>query len=107
MKVILHVKARKEVDNIEVFDRIPMATKLYEKAGMPHKFDENTKKLSWKIDRLNAGEERIFSYIIYSTLKIVGRLELQPATAHFVTGGKSTYVNSNRTFFMSEIHPRE
>ncbi len=107
LKVILHVKARKEVDNIEVFDRIPMATKLYEKAGMPHKFDENTKKLSWKIDRLNAGEERIFSYIIYSTLKIVGRLELQPATAHFVTGGKSTYVNSNRTFFMSEIHPRE
>jgi hypothetical protein len=106
LKVILHIKARKALDNIEIFDRIPMATKLYEKAGMPHKFDEHLGRLSWKIDRLNAGEDRIFSYIIYSTIRIVGRLELSPATAHFVKDGKPQYVNSNRTFFMSEIHPR-
>lgn len=106
LKVILHVKARKSVDNIEIFDRIPRATKLYEKAGMPHKFDERIGCLSWKIDRLNAGEERVFSYIIYSTIRIVGRLELSPATARFVQDGKSTYVHSNRTYFVSDIHLR-
>lgn len=106
LKVMLHVKARKPLDNIEIFDRIPMATKLYEKAGMPHKFEDKIGKLSWKIDRLNAGEERIFSYIIYSNIRIVGRLELPPATVHFVKDGKPQYISSNRTFFMSDIHPR-
>ena len=106
LKVILNLKARKAVDNIEVFDRIPMATKLYQKAGMPHGFDEKNGKLSWKVDRLNAGEDRIFSYIIYSHLRIVGRLELPPATAHFVKDGKPTYIHSNRTYFISDIAPR-
>ncbi|HLF53740.1 MAG TPA: hypothetical protein VI544_01035 [Candidatus Nanoarchaeia archaeon] len=106
LKITLQVKARKPIDNIELFDRIPMATKLYTKTGMPHKFDERLGRLSWKIDRLNSGEERIFSYIIYSTIRIVGRLELSPATAHFVQDGKPTYVHSNRTYFVSDIHPR-
>jgi hypothetical protein len=106
LKIMLNLKARKAVDNIEIFDRIPMATKLYQKAGMPHGFDEKNGKLSWKIDRLNAGEDRIFSYIIYSNLRIVGRLELSPATAHFVKDGKPTYIHSNRTYFVSDIAPR-
>ena len=106
LKVTLHLKARKPIENIELFDRIPMATKLYEKAGMPHKFDEKLGRLNWKIERLSAGEERIFSYIIYSTLRIVGRLELAPATAHFSHEGKSTYIRSNRTYFISDVQPR-
>jgi len=106
LKVILNLKAKKAVDNIEIFDRIPMATKLYQKAGMPHGFDEKNGKLSWKVDKLNAGEDRIFSYIIYSNIRIVGRLELSPATAHFVKEGKPTYIHSNRTYFVSDIAPR-
>jgi hypothetical protein len=106
LKVMLNLKAKKAVDNIEIFDRIPMATKLYQKAGMPHGFDEKNGKLSWKIDRLNAGEDRIFSYIIYSNIRIVGRLELSQATAHFVKDGKPSYIHSNRTFFVSDIAPR-
>ena len=106
LKVMLNLKAKKAVDNIEIFDRIPMATKLYQKAGMPHGFDEKNGKLSWKVDRLNAGEDRIFSYIIYSNIRIVGRLELSPAVAHFVKDGKPTYIHSNRTYFISDIAPR-
>lgn len=106
IKVMLHLKARKLVESVEIFDRIPMAMKLYEKAGMPHKFDEGLRRLSWKVERVNAGEERVFSYIFYSPIRVVGRIELSPATVHFVKGGKSGYVHSNRTFFMSEIHQR-
>lgn len=106
LKVMLHLKARKSVDSVEIFDRIPMAMKIYEKAGMPHKFDDKLGRLSWKVERMNAGEERVFSYIIYSAIRVVGRLELAPATVHFVKDRKSQYVSSNRTFFMSEIHPR-
>jgi hypothetical protein len=105
LKVILHVKARTSVDNIEVYDHVPSAMKLFDKAGMPHKID-GMGRLSWKIDKLNGGEDRIFSYIIYSPIRIVGRLELSPATAHFTKGSKSKHVASNRTYFMSEIHPR-
>ncbi len=106
LKVILHVKARKPVESIELFDRIPMATKLYEKFGMPHDFNEKLGRLSWKIEKLNSGEERVFSYIIYSTIRIVGRLELSPATARFLHEGKSEYVHSNRTYFVSDVQPR-
>lgn len=106
LKVFINVKARKSIENVEIFDRIPHVMKLYEKAGMPHKYEEHLKKLSWKIERLTAGEERVFSYIIYSPITVVGRIELAPATGHFVKDGKSEYVYSNRTFFMSEIHPR-
>jgi hypothetical protein len=105
LKVMLHIKARSSVDNIEIYDRIPGAMKLFEKAGMPHKID-GMGRLTWKIDRLNGGEDRIFSYIIYSPIRIVGRLELSPAVVHFAKGGKSKYISSNRTYFMSEIHPR-
>ena len=106
LKVIINVKTKNRVENVELFDRIPLAAKLYQGSGMPHKFDERTGKLSWVVNGLNSGEERIFSYIIYSKLRIVGRLELPVATAHFVKDGKSAYVHSNKAYFASEIAPR-
>ncbi len=106
LKVMLNVKARTAVDNVEIYDRIPSAMKLFERTGMVNNIDERTGKLVWKVDKLNAGEDRIFSYIIYSPLGIVGRVELSPATTHFVKGGKSKYVSSNRTYFVSDITPR-
>ena len=100
LKVTLHVKAKKHTDNIQVIDRLPEMTKLYEKFGKMHdRIDHATKRMFWNITRLNAGEERVFSYIIYSGLNIMGRFELPNATAVFEQEGKQVEVWSNKAYF--------
>ncbi|MEK6850394.1 MAG: hypothetical protein AABX85_02370, partial [Nanoarchaeota archaeon] len=103
LKVKLHVKAKKYIENVQLIDRLPGMTRLYEKFGvMPDKIDAATKRLFWNVERLNAGEERVYSYIIYSKVRVVGRFELPAATATYLREGKTEQVFSNRTFFVAE-----
>ena len=103
LKVTLSVKAKKYVENIQVIDRLPGMTQLYEKFGIrPDKIDAATKRLFWNIDRLNSGEERVYSYIIYSKVNVVGRFELPSATAVYQRDGNTEQILSNRTFFVAE-----
>jgi hypothetical protein len=103
LKVTLRVKARKHVEDIQVIDMLPGMTMLYEKFGIkPDKIDHAPRRIHWKIDRLNAGEERVYSYIIYSKVRIVGRFELPSATAIFEREGRTHEVLSNRAFFLAD-----
>lgn len=103
LKINLQVKARKHVDRVQIIDTLPMMTSLYEKFGKhPDRIDKNTRKLFWNVGKLSAGEERFFSYIIYSKLNVVGRFELPAATVIFECEGKTEEVWSNKTFFVSE-----
>ena len=103
LKIQLRVKARKAVDGVQVIDRMPGMSKLYDKLGRrPDKIDEATRRLFWNINHLNKGEERVFSYIVYSKLKVMGRFELPTAMAIFTKDGKRQEVTSNRAFFVSE-----
>jgi hypothetical protein len=103
LKVTLRVKARKHIDNVQIIDSLPSMTKLYEKFGkMPDRIDSGTRRMFWNIDRLAKGEERVYSYVIYSSLRVVGRFELPAATAVFEKDGKTTEVWSNKAFFASE-----
>jgi hypothetical protein len=102
LKVNVRVKARKHVDKIQIVDSLPGMTKLYEKSGrLPDKVDHASRRVYWNIPSLNAGEERLFSYIVYSTVKVVGRFELPAATAVFEHEGKTKEAWSNRTFFVA------
>jgi hypothetical protein len=104
LKVRIYVRARRFVEDIRVTDRLPGMTMLYERFGnKPNKIDHSMRKLFWNIDKLNVGEERVFSYIVYSKLKVVGKFELPPAAASFSREGKTNHVVSNRTFFISGI----
>ncbi|MEK6927288.1 MAG: hypothetical protein AABX11_02545 [Nanoarchaeota archaeon] len=108
LKVRIGVKARSHVDRIQVIDRLPGMTKLYEKFGIkPDKIDPMTRRIFWNVSRLQAGEERVFSYIIYSTVNVVGRFELPATTAIYEKDGKTHEVLSNRAFFMSEMSSQE
>lgn len=103
LKVSLHVKARKYVEKIQVIDQLPAMAKLYEKFGKsPDRIDHSARRMYWNIESLNAGEERVYTYIIYSKMKVVGRFELPPASAIFDYKGKMQEVWSNRAFFVSE-----
>ena len=108
LKVRLHVKARKHVDKVQLIDRLPGMTKLYEEYGIkPDRIEESTRRLFWNIDRMSAGEERVFSYVIYSKLNVIGRFELPAATGIYEFNGKTFEVWSNRAFFASETDKTE
>jgi len=103
LKVALRVKARKNVKNIIISDRIPGHAKVYNKFGIPpHRIDESSRKLEWDISQMNAGEERVFTYIIYSKINIVGSFELPAASASFEHEGQREHIFSNKTHFAAE-----
>lgn len=103
LKVALRVKAHKTVSNLTVIDRIPGHAKVFNKFGIqPHRIDESTRKLEWDISRLNAGEERVFTYVIYSKINIIGSFELPAASVSFEHNGQKDHVFSNKTYFAAE-----
>ncbi len=103
LKIRLHVKANKHLENVELSDQIPATTKLYEKFGKhPDKIDEHSRKIHWNLGSLNSGEEQVFSYIIYSKLKVIGRFELPLAHTSFEHNGNVEHVSSNRTYFVAD-----
>lgn len=104
LKVHLRVKAKRYVERIKIVDKIPSLVSLYDKFGAvsPDKIDMINKRLEWNVEALNKGEERIFSYIIYSKIGIVGRFELPSARAIYEKDGEVKDTNSNRSFFINE-----
>ena len=104
LKVTLRVKSRKHVDNVQLIDSLPSMTNLYEKFGkMPDRFDHSTNRMYWNISSLQAGEERVYTYIMYSKLNIVGRFELPAATAVFTHESKNEESFSSKVVFAREI----
>ena len=104
LKVVLRVKGKRAVEKITIIDRLPNLVSLYEKFGTisPDKVDIKNKKLEWNLMSLNKGEERVFSYIIYSKVGIIGRFELPAARAVYDREGKIKQINSNRSFFVNK-----
>ncbi|MAG76029.1 MAG: hypothetical protein CL811_04635 [Colwelliaceae bacterium] len=103
LKVVLHVKSKKHLTGVRLVDKLPGATKLYEKFGRrPDEIDEASRTLRWNIANISKGEQRVFSYVIYSKLRVVGRFELPSAYAIFEEDGEQKTVQSNRTSFASE-----
>lgn len=104
LKVTLSLRARKDIENVSLIDRVPTMVKIYKKFGTikPDKIDAERRRIHWNIGELNAGEERIFTYIVYSKVGIVGKFSLPEALTVFEKDGQIHEVNSNKVFFMNE-----
>ncbi len=104
LKITLSLKAKKNVENTTLIDRIPAILKIYNKFGIvkPDKIDAESRRIHWNIGDLKAGEERLFTYIVYSKVGVVGKFSLPEATAVFEKDGKIHEVESNKVFFMSD-----
>tara|TARA_Y100000034_G_scaffold136075_1_gene210631 strand:- start:1628 stop:3007 length:1380 start_codon:yes stop_codon:yes gene_type:complete len=104
LKVTLKLKSKRFLERINLIDKLPPLVKLYERFGAiePDKIDTQNKRIEYNIQSLNEGEERIFSYIIYSKIGIVGRFELPSAKAVYEKEGKIKRTESNRSFFINE-----
>jgi hypothetical protein len=104
LKITLRIRSKKFLERIRIFDKLPALVKLYDKFGAvsPDHIDVQNRRLEWNIESLNKGEERIFTYIIYSKIGIVGRFELPSASATYEKDGKVKDTSSNRSFFINE-----
>lgn len=104
LKVHLHVTAKKHIDNIQITDTLPAMAKLYENYGTkPDSISAGARKISWKIPRLNSGETRVISYIVYSKIQTFGRFELPAVSASFEHDGKIFNILSDKVFFVSDV----
>ncbi|MBI2047227.1 hypothetical protein HYT26_03635 [Candidatus Pacearchaeota archaeon] len=109
LKIRLHARARKFIERITIIDRLPPLVKMYEKYGAipPEKVDEKNRRLTWNVESLSSGEERIFSYIVYSKIGVVGRFALPLATAIYERNGKIKEAMSNQVFLFIEPHGKK
>ncbi|VVB79375.1 Uncharacterised protein [uncultured archaeon] len=105
LRVRIHVKAKKRVENVSIIDRIPGVVQIYEKFDSilrPTKIDTRNRRIQWDLGEMAAGEERMLTYIIYSTVGVVGTFSLPRTLAVFEKGGEIHEIESNAVFFMAE-----
>lgn len=104
LKVSVIVNARHYIQRVNVIDRLPMLVKLHEKFNgeMPKKVDEKGRKIEWYFDKLQAGETRVMSYIIYSKVGVLGKFALPLTTAVYEKDGEVHEAESNHAFFIAE-----
>lgn len=104
LKVTLALKAKQNIENVTLIDKVPAIVKIYKKFGSvePDKIDAASRRIHWHIGDLEAGEERIFNYVIYSKVGIVGKFSLPKALAVFEKENNIHEIDSNNVFFMNE-----
>ncbi|MDD5012436.1 MAG: hypothetical protein PHQ66_02210 [Candidatus Nanoarchaeia archaeon] len=104
LRVSMTVTARKYVQKINIIERLPMLVKLHEKFGgeMPRRVDEKNRRIEWHFDKMQPGESRIISYIIYSKVGVLGKFALPVATAIYEKDGEVHEAVSNHAFFIAE-----
>ena len=104
LKVTLSMKAKQDIENVTLIDKVPAIVKIYKKFGTikPDKIDAESRRIHWHIGDLEMGETRLFNYIVYSKVGIVGKFSLPKALAVFEKEGNIHEVDSNNVFFMNE-----
>jgi len=104
LKVSLFANAKKRVERINIIDKMPPLVKLHESFGIqrPSRIDEKNRRIEWDIDKLEKGEVRVFSYIVYSKLGVLGKFALPSARILYEVDGKIKEISSNMAFFVSE-----
>lgn len=104
LKISLRIKAKKPIERINIIDKLPSLVHLYERYGVikPDKIDLKNRRIEWNIQSLNKDEERLFTYIIYSKIGVIGKFELPSAKAVYEKQGKIKETTSNRSFFINE-----
>jgi len=108
LRITIRVKAKSFLERVTLIDKLPPLLKLHEKfMTRPDKIEEKNRRLLWNIPALNKGETRIFSYILYSKLGVVGKFEIPPTTAIYEVEEKVHEIRSNTAFFIGEQRHEE
>ena len=109
LKVSIFIHAKKYLERVNIIDRLPPLVKIYERFGgeKPSRINERDKKIEWDFEKLEAGETRILSYVIYSKVGVLGKFALPAATAIYEKEGEINESESNRAFFIAEERKKD
>jgi hypothetical protein len=109
LKVSISINAKKYVERVNVIDKLPFLVEVYERFGgdQPTRIDKKNRRLEWNFEKLEAGETRILSYIIYSKVGVLGKFALPTATAIYEKEGEIHESESNRAFFVAEQRTKD
>lgn len=105
LKVTLFAYSKKYVERVNIVDRLPSLMKVYNRFGGEHpsSINEKTRLIEWNFEKLEEGETRTLSYIVYSkNVGVMGKFALPPATAIYQKEGKIHESQSNKAFFVAE-----
>ena len=103
LKVTIFVKAKNYIERLNLIDRVPFLVKVYPRFGgeQPTKVDEQRKRIDWRFEKMEAGEIRRITYVIYSKVGVLGRFALPKAKAVYEKNGQVKEVKSNKTYFVT------
>jgi hypothetical protein len=79
---------------VKVFDRF--------EGEHPTRVDETSRRIEWKFEKLEEGEKRVLSYLIYSKVGVIGKFALPSTTAIYEKDGEIHETTSNKAFFVTE-----
>ena len=105
LRIKLHIKAKRNLSNVSLVDRIPGIVQIYEKFSTiikPTKIDAKNRRIQWDLGDMASGEERMFNYVVFSTVGVVGKFALPQALAVFEKDGQIHEVESNAVYFLAE-----
>ena len=104
LKISVSAQAKRRVERVNLVDRLPAMVSLHGHFGgeQPTRIDEKNRRIEWNFDKMEAGEVKIVSYIVYSKVGVVGKFALPTAMAVFEGDGEIHEVNSNMAFFVAE-----
>ncbi len=109
LKVSIILEANDHLENVKIIDRLPPLVDVYNHFGgeIPKRFHKGSKIFEWEFDRLEPGEKRILSYIIYSKVGVLGKFALPRTKGTYKKDRKSKEVDSNMAYFLAQSKPRE
>ncbi len=101
MKIVLALKARNELKGVILRDYLPSVTKLHEDFGTVKPHSVKGSMIEWRVPKMEKGEERIFSYVVYSDVEVIGSLEVPRAQVICDVKGKEKRVMSEKVTILS------
>ena len=103
LRITLFVKAQNYIERLNLIERLPALVKVYPKFGgeQPIKVDEEKRKIAWTFEKMEAGEIRKITYVLYSKVGVLGRFVLPKTRAVYERNGEIKKSYSNKSFFAS------
>lgn len=104
VKVSVFVNAKRDVERVSIIERYPAFLRVHPRFGReePIRIDHHNQRVEWGFDRLQAGETRVLSYILFSKVGVMGKFALPPAMGVYERDGAVFEAQSNNTFFVTE-----
>jgi hypothetical protein len=97
-----------EAREVTITDFIPAFAQFYEKSATLPPDRKIGRALTWYLGNMIKGEEKTFTYVIYSPVKVVGKIDLPVVKGTYRSKkNRLKHMNSNSIFVLAEEAQKE